>query len=437
MSAGARLRFALQRDMLLPAALALAGRGRRKGGARDPLFGPPLESGRELRRIMTRHYGLARYAQGARPVAWVTSGAPVELLRPFGFYTVYPENHGAVCGARHVGAQIAGEAEAAGYSQDLCSYARIDLGHALSGRTPVGRLPKPDLLFCTNNICQTVLYWFKELAHRHRVPLVVMDAPYVYGEPAPAALSYLEGQLRDAVPVLERLAGKEFEEGRFALALASSQHASKLWGEVLATLKHRPAPMSLFDAFVHLAPVVSLRGLPVCERFYEGLLKELKDRCERGIAALPGERHRLLWDNIAIWFALKPLRRLFAQHGCALVAGTYTNAWAETSDHLDPRDPFGSLARAYGLIFLNRDLGYRLRLMEGLARDYGADGLVIHSARSCKPYSLGQYDLRAKLARGMGLRTVVIEADMADERAYAEEQVRTRLMAFFESLEAA
>ena len=437
MSAGARLRYLAQRDALLPALMGLAALKRHGRRTPDPLYGPPLESARELRRIMTRHYGLARYAEGAMPVAWVTSGAPVELLRPFGFYTVYPENHGAVCGARHMGEEIAGEAEAAGYSQDLCSYARIDLGHALSGKTPVGRLPRPDLLFCTNNICQTVLYWFKELAWRMKVPLIVLDAPYVYGDPEPAALAYLEGQMKDAVPTLERLTGRDFSENRFAETLISSQRASVLWGQVLATMKHRPAPMSLFDAFVHLAPVVSLRGLPVCERYYERLLLELKGRRERGVGAISGERHRLLWDNIAIWYALKPLSRLFAEHGCALVAGTYTNAWAETAEHLDPKDPFGSLARAYGLIFLNRDLGYRLRLMEALAKDYGADGLVMHSARSCKPYSLGQYDLRGHMARRLGLRAVVIEADMADARAYAEEAVKTRLMAFFESLEAA
>jgi benzoyl-CoA reductase/2-hydroxyglutaryl-CoA dehydratase subunit BcrC/BadD/HgdB len=437
MSLSAKARFVLQRDVVLPTAMALAGRRRRRPGAARPHFGPPLESRRELGRVMTRHYALARYAEGAMPVAWVTSGAPVELLRAFGYYTVYPENHGAVCGARHLGASIAGEAEGAGYSQDLCAYARIDLGHALSGRTPAGRLPKPDLLFCTTNICQTVLYWFKELAWRHRVPLVVLDAPFVYGEPRPSALAYLEGQIRDTVPLLESLTGRDFREDAFGAVLASSQRASRLWGEVLGTLRHRPAPMTLFDAFVHLAPVVSLRGLPVCERYYERLLGELNERCERGVGALTEERHRLLWDNIAIWFALKPLSALFAEHGCALVAGTYTNAWAETADHLDPRDPFGSLARAYGLIFLNRDLGYRLALMERLAREYSADGLVIHSARSCKPYSLGQYDLRSHLGRRLGIRSVVLEADMADERAYAEEPAKTRLMAFFESLEVA
>jgi len=62
------------------------------------------------------------------------------------------------------------------------------------------------------------------------------------------------------------------------------------------------------------------------------------------------------------------------------------------------------------------------------------DGLVIHSARSCKPYSVGQYDLKRLLMERLGVPSVVVEADIADSRAYSEEQTMTRLEAFFETL---
>ncbi len=428
-------RYRLMKDLVLPAALR-AREGRRRARKADPLFGPPLKSGAELKRIMARHYALARYAKGARPVAYVTSGAPVELLRPLGFYTLYPENHSALCGARKVGDRMALHAEARGFSPDLCSYARIDLGHAFSGESPAGELPPPDLLFCTTNICQTVMYWFKALAHHHRVPLVVLDTPYLHGgrEEGPA-LRYFRDQMVEAVPRLERVACRDFEEGRFLAALESSRRASLLWGKVLETLKARPAPLTIFDAFVHLMPVVSLRGLPVCERYYEGLLAEAEERVRRGVAAVPGERFRLLWDNIAIWFALGSLARLFARAGAVPVAATYTHAWAETVQDLEETDPFDGLAKAYGRIFLNRDLAHRRDLLLTLAREYGVHGVVFHSARSCKPYSIGQYDMRGALEAQLPLRTVVLEADMADGRVWSEAQAETRLQAFFESLE--
>jgi benzoyl-CoA reductase/2-hydroxyglutaryl-CoA dehydratase subunit BcrC/BadD/HgdB len=60
--------------------------------------------------------------------------------------------------------------------------------------------------------------------------------------------------------------------------------------------------------------------------------------------------------------------------------------------------------------------------------------LVIHSARSCKPYSVGQYDLKRLLMKRVGVPSVIIEADITDSRVYSEEQTRTRLEAFFEAM---
>ena len=384
---------------------------------------------------MTRHYFLSRYAKSAKPVAWVSSGAPVELLRVFDFYTVYPENHGALCGAQKVGPQICEEAEKQGYHPDLCSYARIDLGHALSGKTPVGKLPKPDLLFCSNNICQTILYWFKELSHYWKIPLILFDTPYNFEDIKHTDIQYMVGQLEDMIPKLEDISGKKFSDKKFEEVIKIAKNSSRLWGEVLATLKARPAPMTIFDAFVHLAPIVSLRGLPVALQYYEILLQELEDRVRKGIGAVKNERKRLMWDNIAVWFKLRDWSLLFAEHGCNFVAATYTNAWAETIHYLDEGAPFESIAKAYSLVILNNNLKHRLDLMKRMVRDYQIDGLVIHSDRSCKPYSVGQYDMKKLLAEELGVKTVVIEADMTDSRVYSEEQARTRLEAFFEALE--
>ncbi len=398
-------------------------------------FGPPLRSTGRLKEIMTRHYYLSRYAEGAKPVAWVTSGAPVELLRVFDFYTFYPENHGALCGAQKVGSELCEAAEEQGFHQDLCSYARIDLGACFSGKSPVGKLPKPDLLFASNNICRTVVYWYRVLAHHWKVPLIVFDTPYNFEEIRDGDLSYMVSQLEGMIPVLERVSGREFNYGRFQEVIQIAREASITWGEVLATMKARPSPMTIFDAFGHLAPIVSLRGLPVALNYYRSLLSELKGRVEKGVGAITDERKRLMWDNIAIWYKVRDLSDIFAERGMNFVTATYTNAWAETTSYIDKNNPFGSLAKAYSLVILNNNLNRRLKLMERLIKEYEVDGLVIHSARSCKPYSVGQYDLKRLLMERVGVPSVVIEADIADSRAYAEEQTRTRLEAFFEAVE--
>jgi benzoyl-CoA reductase/2-hydroxyglutaryl-CoA dehydratase subunit BcrC/BadD/HgdB len=58
----------------------------------------------------------------------------------------------------------------------------------------------------------------------------------------------------------------------------------------------------------------------------------------------------------------------------------------------------------------------------------------MHSNRSCKPYSLGQYDIQRIVGEKMGIPTVMIEADMVDERSFSEGQIETRIEAFIELL---
>jgi len=401
----------------------------------NPHLGPPLKSTRRLREIMTRHYYLARFAERAKPVAWVTSGAPVEILRTFDFYTFYPENHGALCGAQRMGPDLCAHAENKGYHPDLCSYARIDLGHAFSGKTPAGRLPRPDLLFCSNNICQTVLYWYKALSHYWKIPIITFDTPYNFREIRDSDIEYMTRQFEEMIPKLEEISGRKFSYSRFQEIVGYSLEAASVWGQILATMKNRPAPMTIFDAFVHMAPIVSLRGLPVTLDYYRLLKKELEDRVEQGIGGIANEQKRLMWDNIAVWFKLRDWSMLFAERGLNFVAATYTYAWAETIHYLDKGSPFESMARAYSLVILNNNLEHRLKMMGQMVKEYGIDGLVILSIRSCKPYSVGQYDLKRLLTERLGVKSLIIEADMTDFRTYSEEQVRTRLEAFFEELE--
>jgi benzoyl-CoA reductase/2-hydroxyglutaryl-CoA dehydratase subunit BcrC/BadD/HgdB len=410
-------------------------RGRRRRGPRkESPFAPPLESLRALKALMVKEYFQGRYADGAVPVAWVTSGFPVELLRPLGFHTVYPENHAAMCGVQRIVPDLSDAEEAQGYARDLCSYVRTDLGSLDTGRSPAGRLPRPDLLCCCTNICQTVLYWYRDLARRFGVPLVVVDTPFVYGAPSDHQLQYVVDQLEEAIAVAERVAGRPLDRAALAEAARLGQEGSALWGACLETARARPAPWTGVDGFFHLAPIVAMRGTAACNAYYRQLLDELRDRVARGIGGLRGEeKHRLLWDNLPVWYATREITTLLAGQGFNFVCTTYTNAWAEAARLIDPADPVRSAARTYTQVLLNQDLPSKLRLHQRMARDYGADGAVLHSDRSCKPYSIGQVDLKDRLARELGIRTLLLEADHNDPRAWASELAQNRLGAFMES----
>ncbi len=399
-----------------------------------PHLGPPLVSGGRLKELIARHYLKGRTASGAVPVAWVTSGAPVEPLVALGYHVHYPENHGAVCGIRRVAEDLCIVAESAGWSRDLCAYARTDLGAVLSGRTPVGRLPRPDLLVCCTNICQTVVGWYQVLADRFGVPVALVDTPFLYAEDTPHALAYVERQIGSLVEAAERAAGRTLDPRRLHAVTRRSKDACTLWREVVDRARHRPSPITAFDTFVHMAPIVEMRGEASTVAYYATLLAELDGRVARGEGALRHERFRLAWDNLPIWPRMRWLSDRLAARGAALVASPYARAWGELADLIDPDQPVASAARVYLHPILNRGIGQRLSALRALVRDCAVDGVLLHADRSCRPWSSGQMDVRDRLVREDGIPALLLEADHSDPRAFSEAQAAARIDAFLEGL---
>ena len=425
----------LLKRLALQVQIWLSVRQARKRAQTSDILTPPLKIASRSKKMVAMHYLRGRRANRHSKVAWVTSGAPIEFLKALDFYILYPENHGALCGTARVVVDIASEAENAGYSRDICSYARTDIGSMLSGKTPVGQLPKPDLLVACTNICQTVLHWYQVLAHHFEVPLILIDTPFTYTEVTDHAVAYVKQQLEEAIPIVEKVAGNGLDENRLYEVVSLSRDASSLWQELLERGKHRPAPISVFDQFIFMAPIVEMRGEASTVEFYAALLDEVDQRIARGIGAVKDEQKRLLWDNLPIWYRLRWLAEYLGRHGIVIAASTYTNAWAELTPHIDPHNPLESMARTYLHPILNRGAGDKLAKMKQMIDDYHLDGAILHSDRSCKPYSIGQLDQRDRLIQECGLPTLLLEADHNDPRSFSEEQVANRLAAFVEMLE--
>jgi benzoyl-CoA reductase/2-hydroxyglutaryl-CoA dehydratase subunit BcrC/BadD/HgdB len=369
-----------------------------------------------------------------RPLAYVTSGAPVEIMEAMGILTLYPENYGALCGARGAAVDLCQIAEATGYPADLCSYARGHIGAVLQPKNaPLNGMPRPDLLVCCTNICGTVHKWYEALADLYDVPLFVLDVPFQRTTPAePHIVAYVTDQLHEFVAWLEAHTGRRMKPNKFHSVLAFSSEAVALWQEILEFGKHTPSPINAPDLFIAMAPIVALRGTRRAINCYRRLKAELEERVAQGISAVAGERCRLLWDNIAIWYRLYRFFRPFMDAGACFVADTYTNSW---TIELDLEEPFVSLARAYTGVFINIDLPTRLRTITDLARRFHVDGMVMHANRSCKPFSITQSDVRDTLREELSLPVLILEADMCDSRLYNEGSVRERVAAFLETLE--
>jgi benzoyl-CoA reductase/2-hydroxyglutaryl-CoA dehydratase subunit BcrC/BadD/HgdB len=263
----------------------------------------------------------------------------------------------------------------------------------------------------------------------------LIDAPFLYQDIRDHDLTFVKSQIEDAISVAEQVAGKSLNYQRLTLVAEKSLLATQLWNEILNLNRNHPAPISAIDQFIHMAPIVEMRGEEYTVRFYQGLLDEVKGRVRDGIGAVKDEKKRLLWDNLPIWYRLRFVAEHLGARGAAIVASTYTNAWAELSSYLNARDPIDSMARTYIHAILNRSTGDKLKLMKSMVSDYAIDGVILHSDRSCKPYSVGQIDQRDRIMGECEIPAVLVEADHNDPRAFSEEQVVNRLDAFLEMLE--
>ncbi|MDA3960839.1 MAG: 2-hydroxyacyl-CoA dehydratase family protein [Planctomycetota bacterium] len=391
------------------------------------------------------HY--AHVAELAMPVAWCSAFAPAEVLLAAGIMPVYPENHAAMLGAlspernhdKPYSADAIIRAEEAGYTAPkLCSYARADIGALINdAHSPIGGLPKPDLFYACNSQCSVVARWGDAVqAHcaerGDSIPHFVLHAPPLRSGEAHSAEAVVafEAELRGQVAELCERFGTRFDEDRLAAVTAESAAANRLWQRCLQLGAQRPSPWTMFDAFQAMAPIVIARGTQPCTDFYRRLVVELETRVAEGVAAVPNEQRRLLWDAIPIWPRKNWLANFFAERNTAMVVSTYTHSWWF---ELDPDRAMRSLCERYAWNTMNRSGQWVLDWTLGLARDFGCNGIVSHWNQSCGIWN--SYVKRRQAGyRAAGMPQIMIEADMVDPRAFNENTIAGQLDTFIADL---
>lgn len=394
-----------------------------------------------MKKLMADHFlSLDRAKKdGSRKVAWCTSVGPAELLHAMGFLVYYPENHAALLGATRQATDFIPIANALGYSPDICSYLTSDVGAYLKGITPLTKaygiqsIPRADVLVFNTNQCRDVQDWFAFYSREWNVPLLGVHTHRNLGTVRDYHISDIVAQFKALIPTLEQVSGNRFDIDRLREVVGLSLECTKLWRKVLEFGAVVPAPLTFFDATIHMAPAVVLRGLPEAVDYYKLLIAELQERVENHLAAVDGERHRIYWDGMPIWGKLRDLSQLFASLQTNVVASTYCNSWI--FDAFDPKEPFESMARAYTELFIVRDEDYKENYMEKWIKQFSVDGVIFHDARTCPNNSNSRYSLPQRMSARLNLPVLVVNGDLNDLRCYSEEQTKTNIEAFVEQLE--
>ncbi|MCK6457972.1 MAG: 2-hydroxyacyl-CoA dehydratase family protein [Phycisphaerae bacterium] len=400
-----------------------------------------IRAAQQLKSLM-RDYFLdldAAACDADRRVAWCTSVGPCEILVAFGFATYFPENHGALLGAKRLSHQLIPYAVSAGYCAESCSYMNSDIGAALRGVSPlqdaygIAGPPRPDLLVYSTNQCREVQDWWNFFGRRHDAPVLGICPPTHLGEITPAHVRFVRGELQALIERIEAHFGEKLDRDRLAEVVARSSAASTLWRRVLDTARARPAPISFWDGLIHMAPVILMRGSPAAVAYYETLLAEMQQRVRDRVGAVPHERFRVYWEGMPVWPRLRDLSDKCLELGVAVAASTYCNSWA--FEDYSGGDPLEWMARASIAIFINRDEPTKQAFLLEMVRRFDLDGLIFHNARTCPNNTNSRFGMTQRLREDHGLAVLSVDGDLSDQRFFSTAQTMTNLEAFVEQLE--
>ncbi|MGN1414578.1 MAG: 2-hydroxyacyl-CoA dehydratase subunit D [Anaerovoracaceae bacterium] len=395
-----------------------------------------LTSKKLLGQLLEKHYSDAMAAKAAgKPVVWSTSIAPQEFLEAMDIAVVYPENHAAAVAARKDAPQFISKSEGDGYSSDICSYARVNIGYADIQHSDAQDIPMPDLIYCCSNICCTVIKWYENLAKKLNVPIIMFDSPFNSSyEVKEDNITFLENQFKDAIRQLEELTGKKMDYDRLKEVMKTSNETAKWWVEATNLAEHLPSPLSGFDMFNYMAMIVCCRGKKEGQQLFKLWYDELKERADAGLGPWKDgteEKYRILWDGIPCWHSLGPCYKTLKNNGINMVTSTYPESWAIFYEPGNLHD----MARAYDAIYTQRNVDYAVDRFLNLAEKFNVDGAIFHSNRSCKGMDFKQYEIQRRLMDKLNIPSVIFDGDMSDPSAFSVAQYETRVQALLEMME--
>ena len=411
-------------------------------GEEKKLTRKKIEATKLMNKYMSDYfYELDKAAKtGDEKVAWCTSVGPSELLLSMGFKVYYPENHGALLGTSRLAAEVIPDANAIGYSPDICSYLTSDIGAYIKGITPLSKafegienVPKPDVLIYNTNQCRDVKDWFAWYSRELNVPSLGIHTHRNPTEINGNIVPSIANQIENLVEPLEKISGNKFDLEKLKKVVALSRECSELWKEVLETASSSPSPLTFFDGTIHMGPAVVLRGTEEAVEYYKVLLKELKERAKNGEGAVEDEQFRIYWEGMPVWGRLRAHSELFANLKACVLASTYCNSWIFTD--FDPEDPFTSMAKAYTELFIVKSDEAKEKYMKKMIDIFKIDGIVFHDAKTCPNNSNNRYGMPERLTKDTGIPSITINGDLNDLRLISDEQTKTNIEAFIEQLE--
>ncbi len=386
-----------------------------------------------------------------------------EILLAMDIVPAWGESFSGICAAKRDAEKYLQKAESDNFSRSLCTYATCNLGFDML-REELGEIPpgapwggmgRPDMIIgSAQQLCDPRFKWPQATQHYLRdVPVFVGGMYYPPWDPnidqkdvEKFYVKYATEELRECVHFCEKHTGKKMDWDRLEAIVDLSDRTWDLFIDTYDLRKAVPTPMDTGDAMNTMVPITFMLGTQDAYDFYAELNAELKQKINEKKGVADEERYRLAWGaGLPSWFALGDFQ-YFNEKGAVFPAET-TYRVAEKLSRLDlPKtgDPLEHIAWRFIRYYTHwYDKARRRpgsipkveRIIE-LIEDYNLDGVVFHSAFSCRSWHAGIIMQAETLKRVYGdIPTLIMEGDIVDISAYNEVDTHNRIDAFIEVLE--
>ncbi len=389
-----------------------------------------------------------------------------EIMRAMDIVPAWGENFAGVCSAKRDAEKYLQRAEGENFSRSLCTYAtctigfdmvREEAGGGIVADAPWGGMGRPDMMIgSAQQLCDPRFKWPQATQHYLRdVPVFVGSMYYPPWDPnmnlkemEKIYVKYATEELHETVRFLEKHSGQKMDWGRLEEVVDLADRTCNLFVETYELRKAIPTPMDTGDAMNTMVPFNFMLGTQEAYDFYTDLNAELKRKIAEGKGVVDNERHRLLWGaGLPSWFALGDFQYFNSKGAVFPVEVTYRGT--EPVYRLDlPKtsDPLEHIAWRWIRYWthwyekaMNRPGSTPKveRLIEYI-NDYQCNGVVFHSAFSCRSWHAG-ITLQAQLLKKVygDIPILIMEGDIVDISSYNEADTHNRIDAFIEALETA
>jgi benzoyl-CoA reductase subunit B len=406
---------------------------------------------RKQKEMMAAHYDrLTAVPQtGEKVCSTFVPGNLNELIGCFDLVNNLPEVNAIQNGLRRTSGQFVLEAEKIGHSEDVCTYVKSDIGMIAKGNiAPNGKpFPNPDVLLLSYTGCFTFMKWFELLRERYQCETIMLHTPYMGdGKITPNMIQYMVKQLREEViPKLERVSGVKFDIDRLRERLARSAQAEENLVHVLQSARRRPSPIdAYFGGIYYIGPIFgAFRGTEDAIQYYRFLREEIDARVAAGTGPITPEgdmgpeKYRLVVEGPPNYTNFRQFWKMFYDEGAVVVASSYTKVGGvyDLGFRHDPQRPLETLAEYCLGVYTNRSLPMRIEMLSNYIEEYGADGLLINSIKSCNSFSAGQLLMMREVEKRTGKPAAFIESDLVDPRYFSAANIKNRLESYFQMVE--